>query len=236
MAVSKVVDIVKRAQTILQDTTATRWPLTELQGWLNDAYKEIVIFRPDANAESAVVPLAAGARQKCHDAGSVNLPNLLRVLDVVRNTHASSDKRAIRRTDRKILDDQRPTWYTDAATYSIQHYIYDDRNPHEFMVYPPATAGASIEIVYSSVPTAHALTEAQLGNSSTATTIHLDDIYANCILDYILYRAYSKDAEYAANGARAQAHYGAFQGALGVKTTVDVNVSPATASPATPRG
>ena len=59
MAVSKVVDIVKRAQTILQDTTATRWPLTELQGWLNDAYKEIVIFRPDANAASAVVTFPA---------------------------------------------------------------------------------------------------------------------------------------------------------------------------------
>lgn len=236
MAVSKVVDIVKRAQTILQDTTATRWPLTELQGWLNDAYKEIVILRPDANAESATVSLAAGARQKCHDAASVNLPNLLRVLDVVRNMHASSDKRAIRRTDRKILDDQRPTWYTDTPSYSIQHYIYDDRNPHEFLVYPPATAGTSIELVYSSVPTSHNLTEAQLGNSSTAATIHLDDIYANCILDYILYRAYSKDAEYAANGPRAQAHYAAFSGALGAKTTVDTTVSPNAMAPATPRG
>lgn len=234
MAVSKVVDIVKRAQTILQDTTATRWPLTELQGWLNDSYKEIVILRPDANAASATVSLAAGARQKCHDAGSVNLPNLLRVLDVVRNIHASSDKRAIRRTDRKILDDQRPTWYTDTATYSIQHYIYDDRNPHEFMVYPPATAGATIELVYSSVPTSHNLTEAEL--SSSSEVIRLDDIYANAMLDYILYRAYSKDAEYAANGQRAQAHYAAFSGALGAKTTADTTVSPNSMAPATPRG
>jgi len=236
MAVSKVVDIVKRAQTILQDTTATRWPLTELQGWLNDAYKEIVIFRPDANAASAVVTLAAGARQKCHDTASVNLPNLLRILDVVRNTHASSDKRAIRRTDRKILDDQRPTWYTDTATYSIQHYIYDDRNPHEFLVYPPATAGTTVELVYSSVPLAHALNESQLGNTSTTDTIKVDDIYANCLLDYILYRAYSKDAEYAANGARATAHYNAFTGVLGAKTTADSTVSPNNVTPATPRG
>lgn len=236
MAVSKVVDIVKRAQTILQDTTAVRWSLTELQGWLNDAYKEVVILRPDANAESATVSLAAGARQKCHDAASVNLPNLLRVLDVVRNMHASSDKRAIRRTDRKILDDQRPTWYSDTPSYSIQHYIYDDRNPHEFMVYPPASAGTSIELVYSSVPLAHALTETQLGNTSTTETIHLDDIYANCLVDYILYRAYSKDAEYAANGARAQAHYAAFSGVLGAKTTADSTVSPNNVTPATPRG
>jgi hypothetical protein len=201
---------------------------------LNDAYKEIVILRPDANAESATVSLAAGARQKCHDSTSVNLPTLLRVLDVVRNMHSSSDKRAIRRTDRKILDDQRPTWYTDTPTFSVQHFIYDDRNPHEFMVYPPANAGTLVEIVYSSVPSPHNLSESELVSSTE--TIRVDDIYANCILDYVLYRAYSKDAEYAANGARAQAHYAAFSGTLGAKTTVDSTVSPNATSPATPRG
>lgn len=236
MAVSKVIDIVKRVQTILQDTTAVRWSLTELQNWLNDAYKEIVLFRPDANAASTVVSLASGARQKCHDAGSVNLPTLLRILDVVRNTHASSDKRAIRRTDRRILDDQRPTWYSDTPTFTVQHYIYDERNPHEFMVYPPALEGATVEMVYSSCPNPHTLTEVELGSAGTTETVRLDDIYANALIDYILYRAYSKDAEYAANGTLAMAHYQAFTSALGAKTTVDLNVSPTSTSPATPKG
>lgn len=234
MAVSKVVDVVKRAQTILQDTTATRWPLTEIQNWLNDAYKEIVIHRPDANTASATVSLAAGARQRCQDTSTINLPNLLRVIDVVRNTHASSDQRAIRRMDRRILDDQRPTWYGETSSYTIQHYVFDDRLPHEFLVYPPATAGTTVELVYSSVPTPHALTEAQLGNGSTPDTIKLDDVYANALLDYILYRAYSKDAEYAANAARAVAHYQAFGTALGVKTSVDLQTSPNSNVPPTP--
>ncbi len=226
MAVSKVVNIVKRAQTILQDTTATRWPLTEIQDWLNDAYKEVVIHRPDANTASTTVSLAAGARQKCHDTGSINLPNLLRVMDVVRNTHASSDKRAIRRTDRRILDDQRPTWYNETPSYTIQHFVFDDRLPHEFLVYPPATVGTTVELVYSSVPTPHTLTESELGNAGNAETIKLDDVYANALLDYVLYRAYSKDAEYAANGARATAHYQAFATSLGIKTTADLQTSP----------
>lgn len=234
MAVSKVVDVVKRAQTILQDTTATRWPLTEIQNWLNDAYKEVVIHRPDANTASATVTLGAGARQKCLDTATINLPNLLRVIDVVRNIHASSDKRAIRRTDRRILDDQRPQWYAETPSYTIQHYVFDDRLPHEFLVYPPATAGATVELVYSSVPTPHALTETQLANQSTTDTIKLDDVYANALLDYILYRAYSKDAEYAANAARAQSHYQAFATALGIKTTVDLQVSPNATSAPTP--
>lgn len=234
MAVSKVVDVVKRAQTILQDTTATRWPLVEIQNWLNDAYKEVIINRPDANTLSEVVPLTAGARQKCTDTGSINLPNLLRVIDVVRNMHPSSDSRAIRRMDRRILDDQRPQWYAETQSYTIQHYVFDDRLPHEFLVYPPATTGTTVELVYSSVPTPHNLTEAQLGSPATTDTIKLDDVYANAILDYILYRAYSKDAEYAANAARAQSHYQAFASSLGVKTTVDLNVSPNSNVPPTP--
>lgn len=234
MAVSKVVDIVKRAQTILQDTTATRWPLTELQNWLNDAYKEVVIHRPDSNTASATVTLAAGARQKCQDTASINLPNLLRVIDVVRNTHTSSDKRAIRRTDRRILDDQRPTWYSETPSYSIQHYIFDDRLPHEFLVYPPANVGTTVEMVYSSCPTPHVLSESDLANSATAETIKLDDVYANALLDYILYRAYSKDAEYAGNAQRATGHYTAFANSLGIKTSADLTTSPNKVVPPTP--
>lgn len=59
-----------------------------------------------------------------------------------------------------------------------------------------------------------------------ATPIKLDDIYANVILDYILYRAYSKDAEYAANATRASLHYQAFTSALGAKTQVDAGNDP----------
>lgn len=59
-----------------------------------------------------------------------------------------------------------------------------------------------------------------------ATPIKLDDIYANAILDYVLYRAYSKDAEYAANASRAALHYQAFTAALGAKTQVDAGNDP----------
>ena len=44
--------------------------------------------------------------------------------------------------------------------------------------------------------------------------ISVVDTYANALMDYILYRAFSKDAEFAANAARATAHYGAFSSAM----------------------
>ena len=43
----------------------------------------------------------------------------------------------------------------------------------------------------------------------------LDDIYINPIIDFMLYRCFSKDAEYAANSNRAAGHYNAFLQQLG---------------------
>ena len=47
MATVKVVDLIYRAKTILQDTTSVRWALSELQWWLNDGYRDTSNLRPD---------------------------------------------------------------------------------------------------------------------------------------------------------------------------------------------
>lgn len=196
MAVA-VEDIITRAQIILQDTTGTRWPTAELLNWLNDSYKEIVQARPDLYpVTTPIFTCVAGTRQ-------VAPTGALRMIDVVRN--GGGTKRAVRLIDRRILDDQLPSWHSQSGSTEIQHWMFDPRTPREFLVYPPAASGASLEIVYSAVPAPH----------DTATgNIAIIDSYGNVMLDYILYRAYTKDAEYTANAARAQAHYGAMQNAI----------------------
>ena len=57
-------------------------------------------------------------------------------------------------------------------------------------------------------------------------TISIDDIYANALNDYILYRAYSKDATYAQNGQLAVAHYSALANSLGIKTQNELTRNP----------
>lgn len=222
MATVKVVELIDRAQTILQDTTAVRWPVLELQKWLSDAYREIILMRPDANTQTGTFTCVTGTRQVLTTVFS----SALRLIDVIRNVAATSDKSAVRLVDRRTLDDQRRGWHGETATVNIQHFMFDPKLPKEFMVYPPATSAAELEVVYSSVPAAHTLTEAQLTNAATADVIEIDDSYANAILDYMLYRAYSKDAEYAANAQRAVAHYQAMQSSLGVKTASDGAVQP----------
>jgi hypothetical protein len=225
MATVKVVDLISRAEIILQDTTNVRWPALELQSWLNDSYREITNLRPDSNTQTGEYTCVLGARQVV----TTTFASAIRIIEVVRNTATTSAKGAVRLVNRQMLDDQRRNWYAETATVDIQHYMFDPRLPKEFLVYPPATTAARLEVVYSSVPLAHTLTEAQLTTTPSTETIRIDDSYANAMLDYTLYRAYSKDAEYAANAQRAMAHFQAFQNALGIKGQVEAASQPGAA-------
>lgn len=231
MATTKVVDILDRASIILQDNTNVRFPNDELLKFFNDAQKEVVLHRPDARMVNEPEQCVAGSRQ--------TLPaSALRLIDVVRNctfTETNGVKsiatvgRAVTQVDRKILDETLPNWHDTAAdsTRKIEHFVYDPANPKNFYVYPKATTDFALELVYSEAPE-----DVSISNFATdTTTISLDDVYSNCILDYILYRAYQKDSEYAGNAQRAMMHYQSFANALGVKTQADGATTPLPKTP-----
>jgi hypothetical protein len=225
MATTKVIDVISRVEAILQDANV-RWPRVELQRWLNEAYLSIVLLRPDANAKCATFTCAAGTKQQL-TASSGGFPTALRLLDITRNVLSTSNKKVVRVVARSVLDDQRPGWHAEAESNDIQHYTYDPRHPKEFYVYPPATNSAEVEMIYTDAPGSHSLTESQLDPANNhAEVIQLDDIYLSPITDWVLYRAYSKDAEYGANEQRAAAAFQTFNAAIGTKTQVDAAVSP----------
>lgn len=225
MSTVKVVDLISRAQTLLLDATAVRWAAVELQGWLNDGYREVVTLHPDSNAQTATFTCSAGYRQDI----TGTYDRAYRVLEVLTNKAATSRKRAVQLVTRKSMDSMRPGWYNDTPSVNIEKYMVDPRVPKEFLVYPPATTLAQLEIIYTTVPAPHTLTESQLTNPATTEVIRLDDIYGNPLLDYMMYRAYSKDSENANNAARAVAHYQAMTTALGFKVQSDESVQPGTA-------
>jgi hypothetical protein len=212
MATVKVVDILDRASIILQDNTNVRFPNDELLKFFNDAQKEVVLHRPDANMNNQSITLVAGSKQSLPSTG-------LRLIDVVRNVSG----KAVTQVDRQILDETLPNWHeTVAGSDGIEHFIYDPADPKNFYVYPKGTTDLDLEIVYSSAPS-----DQSVSNFDTDTsTITLDDIYANCLLDYILYRAYQKDSEYAGNAQRSMMHYQGFSNALGIKTQADSATTP----------
>jgi hypothetical protein len=213
MATVKVVEIISKVTTLLKDATNVRWSALELQGWLNDAYREIVNFRPDSNAQTAVYNCVAGPRQNI----TGTFAEATQLLEVIRNVAAGSDQSAVKLITRQSLDDMNRSWYALEGALSIERFSYDPRVNKEFLVFPPAAVGAQLEVMYASIPAEHTLTEQQLTNPATTEVIRISDSYANALIDYVMYRAFSKDAEFVENTNRAVAYYAAFQNGIGVK-------------------
>ena len=57
-------------------------------------------------------------------------------------------------------------------------------------------------------------------------TLSVPDLYINAVLNYVLYMAYMKDAEYAGNTQRAASHYQIFGASVTGKGQIDVITTP----------
>lgn len=206
MATTKAVDLINRVSVTLQDPTFVRWTQAELLNYLNDAQRQVVLFRPDAKAVNTAFTCVNDAKQTLPADG-------LRLINILRNT----DGRAVTKVDRMILDVQLPNWYeTNAAADGVKHYVYDALDPKNFYVFPVPPANHEIDIVYAIAPV-----DIVISNYSTDTqVIGIDDIYANALMDYMLYRAYQKDSEFA-NINRAGVYYQSFTQSLGIKSQAD---------------
>lgn len=210
--------IIRRVVETLQDPTSIRWPVPELVRYLNDGQREIKLHRPDTVRQTGDIALVAGSRQTL----PANADKLIEIW------HNKASKRAVQMVDRRILDDQTPGWHALPGSADILHYTYDARVPTEFFVYPPAVGGNSLVGAFSVNPTDIAEPADGVLYTAVVGDVAVIDALANCLQDYILYRAYTKDSEYAGNGARAQGHYAAFANALGIEVKGTMGVMPST--------
>lgn len=209
--------LIKRAGFLLQDEEYVRWTVPELISWINEAAGALVSIRPSAGAKLVVLPLVAGTQQTLDD-------NVVQLLDVVRNVAVDgvTPGRSIRLAERHLFDSTDPDWHTRPGKSVIKHYIYDDRTPNIFYVYPPALAGTKVQASLTVIP-------AQL--TAETDTLDLDAQFESALVNYVVFRAMAKDSEYA-NGAIATGYYQAFQAALGGKDAGEQSVSPNTKVPA----
>ena len=216
--------IIRRATDLLQDQTSVTWPASELVRWLNDAQRAIVKARPDAMNTTTTMTLAAGSRQDLDNAALTPPP--AKLIEITRNMATTSSKGAVTLIPRKVLDAQTPNWHNIPGTVNILHYMFDARDPKTFYVYPPATAMAQLEVMYAAYPTD--ITEPSDGALWSVVTgnLSLPDIYADDVLNLILFRAYSKDMESAGNEARAAAYLNMVTASLGAEIAATVAVAP----------
>lgn len=206
--------ILTKVKTLIQDTTNIRWSDAELLGWLNDAQREISALRPDACSKTASVQLVTGTKQSVPADGTA-------IIKVIRNmgtTPGTTPGAAIRKVPMELLDSSTPNWHTETAVASVRHFMVDPRNPRMFYVYPPANGSNFAEVLYAAVPVDLTL---------VSQTIAVDDNYANPMIDFIAFRAYSKDNDLIGNADRAAMHRKLFNEYMAARMQVDssVNVS-----------
>ena len=207
--------IIDRAAILLQDTDNTRWTRAELLDWTNEAQQFVVSVKPGSNTMVANVLLASGTRQSLPIDGAS-------LIDIQRNVSGH----AVRIVARDALDSLLPNWHVAKPSNVVKNYVYDPNVPTVFYVYPPSDGTAEVMLNYAASPAAMTLETA---------TLAVNDIYAPAVLNYVVFRAFSKDTDYTSNATAAAAYYKLFQEALSGRQSFEVATDPNLAmAPLTP--
>ncbi len=199
--------ILNRAAALLNDEEHVRWEESELLEWLNDGQRAVAKGpSTDAYVVRDNITAAAGTVQ--------DLPaNAIRLVDVVKDVTTGQ---SIDQADYAITNMMYSTWRKEDPSRA-EVYFYDERNPKQFEVYPPQGGGELIEVVYNAQP----------GDATISGNIAISDMYADSLIDYVVYRGLSKDTEdSSAELGRATAFYRAFLLGIGHKEAADVQVEP----------
>lgn len=201
-------NIIRDAQLALSDIDGVRWPAFELVGYLNSAQREVIRLRPDQKCTTAPVSLVAGFHQQ--------IPPEAMAFMTIRN-NSTGRKRRITKISLAQLDAVAPDWRSKPGTLEISHFMHDLTEPRSFEVYPPAAVGAQVDMTYSLYPVDVQVAPGAQPASAVNGNTDLPEHWEAALLDYVLFRAYSKDAEFGGNANMATAYLGMFNAAMGTQ-------------------
>lgn len=195
----RVQELLERAAIQLYDESLTNWSEPELIAWLDEALGALAGIRPDLFMQTSTVQLVPGCRQQTMN-GSIRV---IRVL-ATRETE-SGPPRAVTQFDIRSMSAARPDWQGDPPGRMRQFALVNDADV--FYCYPPQPQPAhwaDIEHVrMPEIPDPGA-------DGYAGIEIDVDPRFKRTLLDYMLYRAYAKDAE-SASVQQAGAYYQAFE-------------------------
>lgn len=213
-----VSDVDARMSDLLFDPARARWSLDERCRWISDALKFLSTVRPEALTVTESVLLVAGVKQSL-SANSVRLVSVLRNMGV----NGTTPGRSIYVAEEETIRAYDPVWGVAAGSGVIENFCYDERTPLVFLVYPavPASPAVYVELARVALPAAvTALTDA----------LGIPDHYFPAVLDFALWRCFSKDAEFGPQSPQARAYQEQVAGFLGVSAQALLLSSPNTAN------
>ena len=186
---TSVASVLTKFGILSNDVDSVTWPTDERIVWLNEGQLALVKIKPDAKTKTASVQLVAGAKQ-------TNPSDCIEIIELRQNNAGG----AILPCDRKALDAFSPNWMKTPVASTVKHYM-DDPQPETFYVYPAQNATPALVVM------TYVATPSQVG---AGNNIDVRDVYADRLVNYMIYRAYSKDSEEGA-AQRAAAAYALFK-------------------------
>lgn len=185
---------------LLNDPGDEYWPLRELLGYLNGGLQRLVDFFPAEFVTTATFSTAEGAKQQLPARG-VAVTSVLANLDT-----SGNPGRAPHKTAWRFLGFGNPGWISATAAAPTVEWAPDGADPTVFWLSPPAPAGHEVLLEYVASPAPVDIDE----------ELPVRQPRLEPLTEYVLYRAFSKDAEYTAQGGQADIHYRSFLQSLGV--------------------
>ena len=176
--------LLKKVSIICHDESRVRWKTEELLLWLNEALVALVVKFPEANTKRFPgFRLAPGAKQ--------TLPE-----EVI----SLFDMTGVPSADIQTLDAFSLNWRQRPTASVVRNFLYRPEEYPTFWVWPAQNdKPAQVELVCSCKP----------AKAVSGGTLDVQDKYEDRLVNYVLYRALSKDAE-VGSVERATAYYQLF--------------------------
>lgn len=192
---------------LLEDGAAVTWLDPETIVWVNAGMREIVNLVPKAYVVRSSITLTARACKQDLPSGTI------RLMGVHRNVGTDdSAGPAVRLASRDQLDAYDRNWTKATPARYVGNVVYDTDAPKEFWCSPPPRDASKLDVALSKVPTAI---------EALADTLVLGDEYRNALIDYVCFRALSKNDADAQQVKAAADYYALFRQDLGLKTAAD---------------
>lgn len=193
-----------------EDAANYRWSDAELIDYINAAQRIITQLVPEANAIQEVVTISNSIARQALPAGGIKFIKALRNYA----DDGTTPQGPIRYVEKDALDTYDPDWEYDTTIKAdganfFEHYCHDSREPKAFYLYPPqAAANKKVAILYSDNPDEI---------TALGDTLSLGDEYYEGMVQYVIYRALTKEARESLPSAFRQELWNNFLQALGFK-------------------
>lgn len=205
----------------LSDDSSITWTLQKLVRYMNDGQLDIHVARPDLFNTEQGHALVAGARQ--------TLPvNSSKLINITHNT--VGEMLPVTLIDRQLLDAQMPGWRSATRSLRVIHFMYDERQPKVFEVYPPAAVGASLRIEHAAIPVDLPIPAEGAALADVVGDINVPDLQGTALQHYLCHRAYAEGSE-DGHMQLSKDFFALFSNVLGVEIESTKNVAPNKSSP-----